>query len=78
MSQDIPWWLLSLLGKEAAWNSGDVDLILWRNKWLSTPVFLPGDFHGQRGLLGYSPWGHKELDRTKQLIFSLFFTLRNL
>ena len=27
MSQDIPWWLLSLLGKEAAWNSGDVDLI---------------------------------------------------
>ena len=27
---------------------------------LPTPVFLPGDFHGQRGLAGYSPWGHKE------------------
>ena len=27
-----------------------------------TPVFLPGDFHGQRGLAGYSPWGCKELD----------------
>ena len=27
-----------------------------------TPVFLPGEFHGQRSLLGYSPWGHKESD----------------
>ena len=26
-----------------------------------TPVFLPGEFHGQRSLTGYSPWGHKEL-----------------
>ena len=32
-----------------------------------TPVFLPGEFHGQRGLAGYSPWGHKELDMTEQL-----------
>ena len=29
-----------------------------------TPVFLPGKFHGQRSLVGYSPWGHKELDTT--------------
>ena len=28
-------------------------------------VFLPGKFHGQRSLAGYSPWGHKELDTTK-------------
>ena len=34
-------------------------------KWQSTPVFLPGNSHGQRGLVGYSPWGHKELDRTE-------------
>ena len=27
-----------------------------------TPVFMPGEFHGQRSLEGYSPWGHKELD----------------
>ena len=27
-----------------------------------TPVFLPGESHGQRSLAGYSPWGHKELD----------------
>ena len=30
-----------------------------------TPVFLPGEFHGQRSLAGYSPWGHKELEATK-------------
>ena len=29
-----------------------------------TPVFLPGKFHGQRSLVGYSPWGCKELDMT--------------
>ena len=30
---------------------------LWRREWQSTPVFLPGEFHGQRSLVGYSPWG---------------------
>ena len=29
--------------------------------WQPTPVFLPGESHGQRNLAGYSPWGHKEL-----------------
>ena len=29
----------------------------WRNKWQPTPVFLPGKSHGQRSLVGYSPWG---------------------
>ena len=33
-----------------------------------TPVFLPGELHGQKILAAYSPWGHKELDTTKQLI----------
>ena len=31
----------------------------------SIPVFLPREFHGQRSLAGYSPWGHKELDATE-------------
>ena len=31
------------------------------------PVFLPGKFHGQRSLVGYSPWGRKELDMTERL-----------
>ena len=39
--------------------------IPWRKKWQPTPVFLPGESHGERSLAGYSPWGHKELDTTK-------------
>jgi len=35
-----------------------------------TPVFLPGELHGQRSLAGYSPWGRKELDTNKQLTLS--------
>ena len=34
-------------------------------EWLLTPVFLTGEFHGQRSLVGYSPWGRKELDTTE-------------
>ena len=39
----------------------------WRREWLPTPVFLPGEFHRQRSLVGYSPWGLKESDRTEKL-----------
>ena len=45
--------------------------IPWRREWLSTPVFLPGEFHGQRSMAGYSSWGRKELDMTEQLTLSL-------
>ena len=41
--------------------------ILWRREWQPTPVFLPGEFHRQRSLVGYSPRGHKEPDTTEQL-----------
>ena len=34
--------------------------ILWRRKWQSTPVLLPGKTHGQRSLVDYSPCGLKE------------------
>ena len=34
-----------------------VGKIPWRRGWVPTPVFLPGEFQGQRGLAGYSPWG---------------------
>jgi len=34
----------------------------WRREWQPTPVFLPGESHGQRSLAGYNPWGHKESD----------------
>ena len=38
-----------------------------RRKWQPTPLFLLGEFHGQRSLAGYSPWGHNESDMTEQL-----------
>ena len=41
----------------------------WRRKWQSTLVLLPGKSHGQRSLVGYSPWGCKELDSTERLHF---------
>ena len=53
-------------GKEFACNAGDPgsnpgsEWIPPTRDWLPTPVFLPGEFHGQKGLAGYSPWDHKE------------------
>ena len=44
-----------------------VGKIPWRRAWLPTPVFLPGEFHGQRSLVGCSPWGCKESDRAEGL-----------
>ena len=41
----------------------------WSGKWKTTPVLLPGKFHGRRSLVGYSPWGYKELDTTEWLHF---------
>ena len=40
-----------------------------RKQWHPTPVLLPGKSHGQRSLVGCSPWGHKEMDMTEQLHF---------
>ena len=42
-----------------------VGKIPWRRARQPTPVFLPGESHGQRSLEGYSLWGHKELDTTE-------------
>ena len=56
----LPWWLSS---KESACSAGDKGLIPglgrlpWSRAWQPTPVFLPGDSHGQRSLAGDSPWG---------------------
>jgi len=62
-------WLLS--GKEFTCNAEDacgrhgfgpwVRKIPWRRKWQPTSVFLPGNFHEQKNLAGYSPWGHKRV-----------------
>ena len=61
--------------KASAWNAGDLGSIPgsgkipWRRKRQPTPVLLPGESHGGRSLVGYSPWGGKELDTTERLHF---------
>ena len=63
-----------LSGKESACQSRrckrhgfdpSVGKITWSRKWQPTPVLLPGKFHGQRSLVGYSLWGCKESDITE-------------
>jgi len=60
-------------GKASAYNAGDLDSIpgLGRSpgEGNGNPL-LPGKSHGWRSLVGYSPWGHKELDMTEQLHLS--------
>ena len=55
---------------QESWVHPWVRKIPWRRAWQPTPVYLPGEFHGQRSLVGYSPWGPKELDTTEQLHFT--------
>ena len=50
-----------------------VQKIPWRRECLPSPIILPGEFHGQRSLTGYSPWDRRELEITEQLRLSLFF-----
>ena len=50
--------------------------IHWRREWPPTPVFSPGQPHGQRILVSYSPWGRKNLDTTERLALSVFMVWR--
>ena len=58
----LPLWVS---GKESTCNVGDLGLIpgsrrlLWRRVWQPTPVFMSGESHGQRGLVGHDPYGHR-------------------
>ena len=69
-SEGPPWWhrwsRIHLQCKRCRFNPW-VQKIPWRMEWLPTPVFLLGEFHGQRSLPDYSLWGHKESDMTEQL-----------
>ena len=44
-------------------------LSIWRRQWHPTPILLPGKSHGRRSLVGCSPWGREESDKTEQLHF---------
>ena len=65
-----PWWLrwqiIFLQCRRSGFNPW-VRKIHWRRQWHSTPVFLPGEFDGQRGLVDYSLWDRKESDTTEWL-----------
>ena len=58
-------------GKASAYNMGDWGSIpgSGRSPRQPTPVLSPGKFHGQRSLVGYSPWGRQESDTTERLYF---------
>ena len=66
---------VALVVKNPPANAGDkrcgfdhwVGKIPWWRVWQPSPVFLPGESRGQRSQVGYSPWGHKELDTTERL-----------
>ena len=63
--------LLELVMDRKAWRAAVHGLQRVGYDWATElKVFLPREFHGQRSLAGYSPWGHKELDTTEQLTFS--------
>ena len=63
----LPWWLSGKAStcqcrrhKRCGFDPR-VEKVPWRRAWQLTPVFLPGETHGLRSLVGYSPWGHKWL-----------------
>ena len=63
-------------GKEFTCSVGDLGLLPWSGrspkKGIPPPVFLPGEFHGQRSLLSYNPKGWKDSGMTEKLVLSLF------
>ena len=73
----LPWWLRWLricLQCRRPGSDPWVGKISWRRACQPTPIFLPGEFCGQKSPMGYSPWGHKESDKTELLTLS--FLLR--
>ena len=57
------------------WILGGEDTL--EKAWQPTPIVLPGEFHGQKSLVGYSPWDGKESDTTEQLTPLMYRDLSN-
>ena len=65
MADDDKWRKRKIQKRIEIGNLGSIPglgIFPWRREWQPTPVFLPGESHVQRSLVGYSPWGHKEQD----------------
>ena len=69
IQKEQPWEMIKVVNRETIILSFNpwVRKIPWRRKWQPTPVFLPGEPHGQRSLVGYSPQSCNELDMIEQL-----------
>ena len=65
----------NLLAMQESKFSPWLEKMAWRREWQHIPLFLPGKSHGQRSLVGYSPWGCKESDIAEQLTFSLSLSI---
>ena len=65
--------LRSLVACSLWGHKEQVRKILWRKEWLTTPVFLPGEFHGQGSVVCYSLCGSKKLDTTFTYIFIFLY-----
>ena len=64
----LPWWLIkNLPTMQETWVLSLSCEDPWRREWLPTPVFLPGESHGQKNLAGYSPWGWIQSDTMEWL-----------
>ena len=66
----LPWWPRWRLRLDP-W----VGKIPWKRAWQPTLVFLPGEFHGQRSLAGYSPQNSKELDTFNIILLDFLFSI---
>ena len=59
-------WSLGLGMEAFASSESRTENLCWKSSWLPTPACLPGESHGCRSLVGYSPWGPKELDMMRR------------
>ena len=66
------WYRICLLCRRLGYDPW-LRKIPWTREWQSTPVFFPGEFYGQRHLVGYSPWDLKESDTSEQLTLHFHF-----
>ena len=67
---------MTVIGLPRWLSSKEVRKIPWRRKWQPTAVFLPGESHGWRSLVGYSPSVRKESDMTERLNSNLAVVTR--
>ena len=76
----LPWWLsgkkICLQCRRPSFHLW-VRKVPWRREWQPTPVFLPGEYHEQRRLACYSPWGCKESDMTEWLTLCSLYRWEN-